>query len=42
MYYIYKNNVLKGKCISLEKAQLLAKKIKGLIYRDNQVWFDYR
>ena len=46
MYYVYKmyygQRVLKGTFDNLELAKFKAKKIKGLVYRDNQIWFDCR
>ncbi len=42
MYYVYRRNKLVGRIHNLEEAKLLARKVKGLIMRDNQIWFDYR
>lgn len=46
MYYVYKmyygQRILKGTFDNLELAKFKAKKIKGLVYRDNQIWFDCR
>ena len=42
MYYVYRNSKLVGRFHNLDEAKLLAKKVKALIMRDNQIWFDYR
>lgn len=45
MYYVYKmyygQKVLKGTFDNEALAKFKAKKIKGLVYRDNQIWFNY-
>jgi hypothetical protein len=37
----YGQRVLKGTFDNEELAKFKAKKIKGLVYRDNQIWFNY-
>ena len=45
MYYVYKmyygQRVLKGTFDNEALAKFKAKKIKGLVCRNNQIWFNY-
>lgn len=46
MYYVYilrqGNKVLVGKFDNEDLAKVKAKQVKGVVYKDNQQWFDYR